>query len=119
MRKVLISVEGQTEETFVKTILDSHFPPDRFYLRPVLLKTRHLPGRPADRGGYVSYAKVKHEIQALLGDTSAAVTTMYDLYAFPGDFPGLDTLPVGNGARKVAHLERAFAQDIGHDRFRP
>jgi hypothetical protein len=119
MRKVLISVEGQTEETFVQAILDPRFPPDRLYLQPVLLKTRHLPGRPADRGGYISYAKVKREIQALLGDTSAVVTTMYDLYALPGDFPGLDTLPEGTGAQKVAHLERAFAQDIGHNRFRP
>jgi hypothetical protein len=120
MRKVLISVEGQTEETFVQAILDPHFSPTQLYLQPVLLKTRHLPGRPAERGGYVSYAKVKREIQALLGDTSAVVTTMYDLYALPGDFPGLDTQPEGTGAQKVAHLERAFAQDIGgHNRFRP
>ena len=49
MRRVLISVEGQTEETFVQAILVPHFSPAQLYMQPVLLKTRHLIGIDAIR----------------------------------------------------------------------
>jgi len=82
MNKVLISVEGQTEETFLREVLQPHFGVSLF-LQPVVLKTRRVPGRPMDRGGSVSYTRVKRELLSLLGDNSAAaVTTMYDLGAF-------------------------------------
>jgi len=118
MKKVLISVEGQTEETFIGEVLRARFTPTQLYLEPVLLKTRQVPGRPADKGGYVPYPRIRREIQALLGDTSAvAVTTMYDLYALPHTFPGYDSLPEGSGAQRVAYLEEALSRDIDDARF--
>ena len=120
MKRVHISVEGQTEETFIRDVLQPYFDPIGLYLTPVLLKTRRVSGRPTDKGGYVPYSKVKREILALLGDTSAAaVTTMYDLYALPESFPGLETLPEGIGIHKAEHLEAALSQDIGSPRFHP
>jgi hypothetical protein len=119
MRKVLVSVEGQTEETFLREVLQQHFG-TRLFLQPVVLKTKRVPGRPAHKGGHVSYAKIRRELLALLGDTSAvAVTTMYDLYALPDDFPSCDHVPCGNGAQKVAHLEGALRDDISDPRFYP
>ena len=119
MNKVLISVEGQTEETFVGAVLQPHFG-EKLLLQPVVLKTRRMPGLPTDKGGHISYARIRRELQRLLGDTSAvAVTTMYDFYALPRDFPGYETLPAGNGAQKVAHLEAAVMKDLAQRRFRP
>jgi hypothetical protein len=119
MNKVLISVEGQTEETFVGEVLRPYFGM-RLMLQPVILKTRRFPGYPAHRGGYVPYARIRRELLALLGDASAlAVTTMYDLYALARDFPGYGTVPQGNGAEKVAHLETALIEDIAQQKFHP
>ena len=54
----------------------------------------------------------------LLNDRDAiAVTTMYDLYRLPTDFPGYATKPTGNCYDKVAHLEQALQQDINNRRF--
>jgi hypothetical protein len=120
MRNVLISVEGQTEETFVAEVLRPHFTGLGLFLIPILVKTRHLPGRPADRGGYLTYPKVKRELLSLLGDTSAvAVTTMYDFYKLPDSFPGHSSLPEGNGCQRVQHLEMHLREDIDDPRFRP
>jgi hypothetical protein len=119
MNKVLISVEGQTEETFVREVLQPRFE-FHLFLQPVVLKTRRVPGRSANRGGHVSYCRIKKELLGLLGDTSArAVTTMYDFYALPHDFPGYATMPRGSGARKVDHLEQSLANDIEDFRFNP
>jgi hypothetical protein len=120
MRNVLISVEGQTEETFVTEVLRPYFTSLGSFIIPILLKTRRLPGRPADRGGYLTYPKVKRELLSLLGDTSAvAVTTMYDFYKLPDSFPGHSSLPQGSGRQRVQHLEMHLREDIEDPRFRP
>lgn len=120
MTKIFISVEGQTEETFVTEVLKPYFEPQQLYLIPVLVKTRRMPNAPDFRGGFVPYQKIKKELQSLLGDTSvAAVSTMYDFYALGRDFPGMDTIPNGSGRDRVAHLEQFLLGDIDSRRFRP
>ncbi|MBM3190574.1 MAG: DUF4276 family protein [Chloroflexi bacterium] len=120
MRKVLISVEGQTEETFVRRVLQPHLAPRGLWPEPSIIKTRRAPTGPDYRGGYVPYARIRREIMALLGDTSAvAVTTMYDLYALPADFPGLNQSSPGSAWDKVALLEAEFRRDLGSRKFRP
>lgn len=117
---VLISVEGQTEETFVRDVLRPHVQQYGLWLTPVIVKTRRVPNATDYRGGYVPYSKLKQEVLRLLGDSSAmAVTTMYDLYALPQDFPGGDTVPQTSGATKAAYLEDALCQDIAYPKFRP
>jgi len=118
MRKVHISVEGQTEETFVRDVLQPHLP--LLYLNPVLLKTKRVASGPDFRGGYVPFAVMEQELRKLLGDSSAAVvTTMYDYYALPKDFPGKDKeLPLDPLGR-VQQLETALAKRIDNHRFRP
>lgn len=120
MNKVLISVEGQTEETFVTEVLAPRFTDLDLSLIPVLVKTRRIPGQPAYRGGYLTYPKIKRELQRLLGDTSAAaITTMYDFYQLPETFPGYDSLPQGGGLKRVLYLEACLQEDIQDPRFRP
>ena len=120
MFTVHISVEGQTEETFVTEVLRPHFQERGLWLNPVIVKTRRLSGKPTNKGGSVPYNKVKKELLNLLGDTSAkAVTTMYDFYALPHDFPGYSQLPQGNGAERVTYLERKLRNDVDNPRFHP
>ena len=120
MIKVLVSVEGNTEEAFCWNLLSPHLEERGVYLTPVVLKTKRVPTGPDFRGGHVPYGRIRKELQRLLGDTSAAsVTTMYDFYALPSDFPGRDDMPCGSGKVKVAHLEQSLENDLNHHRFRP
>ncbi len=121
--KVLVSVEGQTEEAFVKKVLTGHFEPLGISLVPIIVKTKRLRSGKAVKGGIVSYAKVKKDILRLLGDSKAAlVTTMFDYYGLPSDFPGLDRKEKAAGMapqEQVEFLEKSLAEDIGHRRFLP
>jgi hypothetical protein len=118
--RVLILVEGQTEETFVKDVLGLYLAEREKYLQVTILKTRREIDMPDFRGGVISYKQIRGDVWRLLNDTgAAAVTTMLDFYGLPRDFPGLGTMPPHDGYKRVTHLEDAFATDIAHRRFLP
>lgn len=117
MQKVIVLVEGQTEEKFVKEVLNSHFNNHGKYLMPTIINTRIVKSGPNFKGGILSYGQVKRDLVRLLGDTSACcVTTMFDLYGLPSEFPGRDDAPP-KPYERVVHIEAAFAKDIDHKRF--
>jgi hypothetical protein len=111
-------VEGQTEEAFVRELLQPRFANIGLYLYPILLLTSA-----GHRGGMVSYAKTRPQIERLCKQHAGAyVSTMFDLYALPRDFPGRAAAdyPAGaNGVAKAAFLEARLAADITHRNFIP
>ena len=120
MKRVLVSVEGQTEETFVREVLRRHLWERNVDLQPVIVSTKRVKRGNKFKGGLVSYAQAQDEVNRLLRDSDVvAVTTLYDLYRLPTDFPGQDTRPVGSGRAKALHLEKAFKKDIHSARFYP
>jgi hypothetical protein len=121
MKRVLIYVEGQTEETFARDVLAPYlWQTCQIILTPTLARTRRTKSGQTFKGGIVSYEQVKKDIRRLLADSQALlVTTMIDYYGLPDNFPGKDTLPAGAPYDRVRHLEKAFANDIGHPRFLP
>jgi len=120
MKRILVSVEGQTEETFVRDVLGPQLLPRQVILQPVLVSTSRQRSGSKFKGGLVSYQQVNREINQLLGDTNAVfVTTFYDLYHLPTDFPGYAARPAGSGQAKAIHLEQALVDAIGSPRFRP
>lgn len=116
MIRVHVFVEGQTEETFVRELLYEHFQLIDIYLNPILVRTSSV-----SKGGVVSYAKIKPQLnRKCLEDSSALVTTMFDLYALPNDFPGSDSLPkTSDPFQKAEYIEQEMAKDIGHKNFIP
>jgi len=115
MTRIKIFVEGQTEETFVRDVLEPSFRLQRKWLVPILAKTSSN-----GRGGIVSYGKIKHQVSRLCReDRSAYVTTMIDLYGLPKDFPGRDSAPRGSCFDRACYLEQQFAQDINEQNFFP
>ena len=120
MSKVLIYVEGQTEEGFVHRVLAPHLVTRDVFVIPKLAVTHEVADGPDVKGGITSYGKVKREIRQLLRDTSATmVTTMLDYYGLPASFPGKSSVPAESCFDRVAHLEEEFRKDVGHPRFRP
>jgi hypothetical protein len=121
VKRVLILVEGQTEETFVRDMLMPHLiSAHNVYPTPVLATTKIVKSGPNFKGGLISYGKTRPQILRLLGDRdAAAVTTMFDVYGLPEDFPDYAARPRADCYAKVAHLENALARDINHPRFKP
>jgi hypothetical protein len=121
MDRVLILVEGQTEESFVRDVLGPHLGTNfEVYIEATLVTTKR-PERGGKFGGGVStFAKVYRDILRLLRDTNVTiVTTMLDFYGIPDDFPGLDTLPTSDCFAYVSNLEGAFGRIIDNPRFLP
>ncbi len=119
MKRVLILVEGQTEEIVAKELLAPHLFPFDVHLAPVVVATKRPAGAPKQAGGISSWAQVRREVELLLRDSSLdCVTTMIDYYGLPTDWPGWAERPQG-GAAAVAHLEASMATDLGDDRFLP
>ncbi len=112
MIRVNVFVEGQTEETFVRDVLAPYFARQHIWLKAILAETS-----PGNKGGIVSYGKVKHQVTRLCrSDAGAYVTTLIDYYGLPTDFPSF-AVAQGNGIQKVQLLEQAFAQDVGEGNF--
>lgn len=118
--KVLILVEGQTEETFVKRILDPHLSSLDVFVVPTIIATKRIKSGSSFKGGVPAYERVRKDIQRLLGDTSAAlVTTMVDYYGLPKSFPGRSSVQGSTALQRVQYVETALADDIAHERFLP
>lgn len=113
MIRVKLLVEGQTEETFVRDLLAPYFLHQHIYLTPILAQTSVK-----QKGGVVSYAKIKYQILRLCKqDKQALITSMIDYYRLPRDFPAYhSTLNEGVDTR-VKRLEEAFQKDINQDNF--
>lgn len=118
MRRVYVLVEGQTEEVFVLELLQPHFARQGLYLFPIIVRTS-----PGHRGGVVSFAKIRPQIMRLCKqESSAIVTTLFDLYALPVDFPGkgMATYPGnGSGVDKAVFLEKELRREINQSNFIP
>lgn len=107
MARVLIIVEGPSEEAFVDRVLASALWPHRVYVTPIVIGT---PGR---KGGNVNYARFRNDVISLLKqDQDAYCSTMVDLYGLGDGFPGFPLPQNLSGIEKVTRTESAITQDI-------
>ena len=114
-KRVLILVEGQTEERFVKDVLRPFFYDRRLFIIPTILVTKRVKDGPNFKGGVTNFAKFKNDAQRLLSSAGGAlVTTMLDYYRLPLDFPGMNSRPAhGTPIQRVTHVESAIAENFG------
>lgn len=89
-KRVLVLVEGQTEEHFVKRVLAPALLLRQIDIRPTPLVTKRVKSGPSFKGGVTSFGKFDRDVRRLLGDRNALVTTMLDYNGLPGDFPGVE-----------------------------
>jgi len=119
VKKVLLLVEGQTEEEFVAEVLRPDLRRVDVELVPVLLKTKPVKSGGQFRGGVSNYAAARGDTLRLLNDTSAVlVSSILDLYGLPDDFPGA-TERGANATEWARNVEHAWRADIGKARFHP
>ncbi|PIS27617.1 MAG: hypothetical protein COT43_09625 [Candidatus Marinimicrobia bacterium CG08_land_8_20_14_0_20_45_22] len=120
MKKILVLVEGQTEETFTKTVLNPYLSGFDRYIEPKIIVTKIVKRGNQFKGGVPPYERVRNQILRLINDTSAAlVSTCIDYYALPDTFPGKDAVQGRTPMEKVAFLEQQLYFDINSPRFLP
>ncbi|MGC8490271.1 MAG: DUF4276 family protein [Syntrophobacteraceae bacterium] len=125
--RLMIHVEGQTEETFVNEILRPHL-----YIFGYTRIGARLLGNARQRrrrGGIRSWNAVRHDILThLKEDTGCLATTMVDYYGLPAvgpkAWPGRETAGGLLSAEKASAVEKALCEDIeremgrGNQRFK-
>jgi hypothetical protein len=115
MARLLIHVEGETEETFVNELLAPHLCGRGFQsVSPRLLGNSRIRSR---RGGIKGWASVRDDIlKHLKSDTQAYATTMVDYYALPQSgqraWPGREQAGQLPFERKAETVQNALAQEI-------
>jgi hypothetical protein len=120
MQRVLVLVEGQTEERFVKDVLQPYLWDRNVHLEPKILTTKRVKRGPDFKGGVTDFAKFERDLKRLLGDTNAGmITTMLDYYGLPDDFPGKDTVVMQPRRERSRYLENALEERVaGGQRFK-
>ena len=99
MIRLAISVEGRTEEEFVKTVLLDHLRPMAIEIQPVLIGR----ARNADEGGgHVTIDRLTSEMASLY-QSFDAVTSLVDFYGFRD-----------KGRRTVQELETHLHGEVGN-----
>lgn len=115
MTRLLVHVEGETEESFVNWLLAPHLQDRGFSsVSARLLGNARLR---ANRGGIRPWNTTRDDIvRHLQGDRDCVATTMVDYYGLPdggrGAWPGRGGAAVGAAADKAAAVEAALADDV-------
>jgi hypothetical protein len=120
MKQILILVEGQTEETFVNEVLNPYLNQHNKHLTPTIVNTKIVRAGKNAKGGITGYGQVKRDLMRLVQGNTQPVTTFFDYYGLPDDFPGVaNKLTLPSAYQRLAHIEERLAADIGHRHFIP
>lgn len=107
-------VEGQTEQTFVRELLQKWLQDFNIWIEP-----RLLPTSPRGAGGGINYERLKtHLTNYLKKDKTAYFTTMIDLYKLHPGFPGFREAPP-DPYEKVQFLEQRLQDSFNSEHFIP
>jgi len=94
-------VEGKTEQGFCLKLLAPHFGTTGFGLNPRII------GKPGQKGGIRSFSRVIPELTALAKqEPNCIITTMFDYYALPSNWPGLSESKSREHEDKPAIIEK-------------
>lgn len=122
MKRICVICEGQTEEQFVQSVLAPALYPLNLNLIPEMINTS-----PGNKGGGLSYDRVKRHLRNTLRQKSAPiVTTLFDLYRLNADFPGFDEAKKQTDLqhrlmllKQALHIDIVLAAECAPERFIP
>ena len=116
MKRVIIVVEGQTEQEFVKQCIA----PYMLAKYGIISVTARLIGKPSHKGGDVRFNRLKVDLNILLHEPNVVVSTFIDFFKLANDFPNADNCRQYNRSEdKIACLEQSLAEVINAPTFIP
>lgn len=116
MKRVIIIVEGQTEEEFVNQSLRPYLSEKGIFdVRAIKIQTSK-----GQKGGFVNYEHLKRDVQRVLREPDVVVSTFVDFFRLPTSVPGFDRISHLRATdEKIDFLQQAIAEDINHSSFIP
>ena len=122
--RLYLFAEGRTEQTFASTVLSPHLANHGVYMQGPILVANSRRGRVTHRGGIRTFRAMQDDIGRFRRQDSADdvfFTSMIDLYALPGDFPGFQQANRhrADPYRRVEALEASWADKTADRRFIP
>ena len=117
MKRLIIVVEGQTEEEFVnKTLMPYLISKKVLAVTAIKIRTSKT-----QKGGLISYAHYRRDIiNYLKQDQNVLLTTFIDFFRLPNNFPSYqDCNKLHSVDDKLDCLEKAIGNDIANHRFIP
>ena len=122
MVRLYFYVEGQTEQEYVTRVLRPHLTGFGVQVMGAVLAASGRKHGHVSRGGGRRYQPMRKDLGNLLRQDArgdARFTTMFDLYALHDGFPGSDEAEKQRAIprERILTLERAFAADVGDQRF--
>lgn len=125
MKRLYLTVEGQTEQEFAVRVLQPHLA-----TFGVMVGKPRLTGLNARRKGRIPKGGLLNTFVHALGDIrrwlkehrsdDARFSIMVDLYSLPGDFPGYhDAAKSSDPQDQASKLEEALARELNDPRFIP
>lgn len=115
MKIVYIYCEGQTEESFVNTVMYPYLANMDIYVKPIIHKTKRTPTK-SYKGGVSDYKTIKNELIKLCNDPNVLVTTMFDYYGMSKDTPAID-YNVADIYERIEYIENEITRDIDRRNF--
>lgn len=125
MKRLYVTVEGQTEAAFASNVLIPHLANFNVFLCPPRFTGLHRRRRGRiPKGGLLNtFAHAFADMQTWLKEDRSAdarFSMMIDLYSLPRDFPGYAAgMAMRTGREKAAALQQSLAQEIADARFVP
>jgi hypothetical protein len=106
--EVMIVVEGQTEQTFVKEVLAPEMAYKGIFLHPALI------GKPGHKGGDIRFKRATGDIGRFLKQRSNIyISTMFDYFRLELEWPGNTEFPDNFSAtEKAVRIEAATVEEI-------
>ncbi len=105
MKRILVIVEGDTEEAFVNVLLQPYFIARNISIS--CFKIKH------SKGGMSKYSHFKKDIIKTVYESNVILTSLIDYYALPSDFPGFEqSKTIVDKASRLTYLENAIKEDI-------
>lgn len=122
MVRLNMIVEGLTEQVFARDVMMPHLAQEQVYISARRIETGRR-GPRIFRGGMTDYHRARQDIRRWLKQDKQGevrLTTMFDLYALPDDFPGYaEAKQILDPYQRVETLEQHLGDDIDDPRFIP
>ena len=125
MKRLYLTVEGQTEAAFASNVLTLHLADFNVFLYPPRFTGLHRRrrGRIPQGGLLNTFAHAFADMQTWLKEDQSAdarFSMMVDLYSLPHDFPGYAAgMAIPTGREKADALQQSLAQEMADARFVP
>lgn len=116
MKRLIIIVEGQTEEEFVNISLKNYLS-EKGIFSVSAIKIQTSKGH---KGGFVKYTHLKRDIQKVIRESDVIVSTFLDFFRIPTSVPNYDEMDqYTNVDDKIDILLEGISDDIDNPKFIP